>query len=72
MTESTSVRDIGSRTHQVRLNRVDCWRLGPGEVERCRECVYLLRLEGATVRGSTASHVVCVDDGRDLEAPFSW
>lgn len=72
MTESTRLLESGSRRHPVRFDRVDCWRLGPGELERCRECVYLLRLEGATARGPAVSHVVCVDDDRDLEAPFSW
>ena len=72
MTVSTSVLENGSRRHPVRLDRVECWRLGPGELERCRECVYLLRLERATAHGSAVSHVVCVDDDRDLEAPFSW
>ena len=72
MTVSTSIPESGSRRHPVRLDRVDCWRLGPGELERCRECVYLLGLEHATAHGSTASQVVCVDDNRDLEAPFSW
>jgi hypothetical protein len=72
MTESTLVRQSGSRRHPVWLDRVHCWRLGPGELERCRECVYLLRLEGATADGTAVSHVVCVDDDRDLETPFSW
>ncbi len=72
MTESTSVREVGSRRHPVQLDCVDCWRLGPGELERCRECPYLLRLEGATADGSPVSHVVCVGNERDLGAPFSW
>ena len=72
MTESTSIPEIGSRRQSVQFDRVTCWRLGPGELERCRECVYLLRLEGATRPGSTVEHVVCADDGRELEVPFAW
>ena len=72
MTESTSVRENDSRRHPVRFDRVECSRLGPGELARCRECVYLLRLEHAAAHGAAVSHVVCVDDDRDLEAPFSW
>lgn len=72
MTESTSILEIRSRRHPVQFDSVTCWRLGSGELDRCRECVYLLRLEGATGRGATVEHVVCADDGRELEVPFAW
>ena len=64
MMSSASVA-AGTRRQSVSDDRVFCWRLGPGELERCRECVYLLRLEGATEGGSAATHVVCADDDRD-------
>jgi hypothetical protein len=61
MIDSPSLPEARARRQAVVADRVGCWRVGPGSVDRCRECVYLLRLEPATGPGS-ATHVVCSDD----------
>lgn len=72
MMKSTSVRGIGTRRQLVSGDRVTCWRLGPVALDRCRECVYLLRLEGASARDSAAAYVVCADHDREHEVDFAW
>jgi len=37
--------EIRERRVQVDGNRVACWRIGTVDLDRCRECQYLLRLE---------------------------
>jgi hypothetical protein len=63
---------IPAQERRCRLvgNRVDCWRIGPVEVDRCRECVYLLRVE---VAGTPASgEVVCAGPSPEAETVFTW
>lgn len=40
-------------------DRVACPRIGPVDLDGCRECPYLLRLEGADSYGSGAASIVC-------------
>ena len=61
MIDSQFLPDAGVRRQAVVADRVGCWRVGPGALDRCRECVYLLRLEPPSQPGS-AAHVVCSDD----------
>lgn len=71
MTGSTTVREFGTRRQPVSAERVICWRLGPGVLDRCRECVYLLRLEDATAEDSSA-YVVCLDPDAKPGHGFAW
>jgi hypothetical protein len=58
------------RRCRVSGDRVACWRIGSVELERCRECLYLLRLE---VAGEPASGVVvCADPSPEAEGTFPW
>lgn len=54
------VSELRKRRVRVDGNRVACWRIGSVDLDRCRECVYLLSLEiaGAPPFGQ----VVCADD----------
>ena len=64
--------EIRERRVQVDANRVACWRLGSVNLDRCRECLYLLRQE---VAGEPPSgHVVCADSYLEAEAQadFAW
>ncbi len=72
MSRSTSINEVGTRRQPVSVDRVTCWRLGPVVLDRCRECVYLLRLEGATAHDSAATYVVCADDDPAPEVEFAW
>lgn len=72
MTRSTSVPEVGTRRQPVSGDRVTCWRLGPVVLDRCRECVYLLRLEDATAGDSAAAYVVCADHDPEPEVDFAW
>lgn len=72
MTRSISAREVGTRRQPVWGDRVICRRLGPVALDRCRECVYLLRLEDATARDSATAYVVCSDHDPEPEADFAW
>ena len=63
MIDSPSLPEAGTQRQAVVGDRVGCWRVGPGSLERCRECVYLLRLEPAAGPGA-AAYVVCSDDSQ--------
>jgi len=61
-----------SQERRVRVvgDRVACWRLGSVELARCRECLYLVRMEAG---GATAPpHVVCTAAFLDDEIDFVW
>ena len=59
-----------ARRARVIGDRVACWRIGPVDLDRCRECLYLLRLE---VAGTPLSgNVVCADSSPEAEADFAW
>jgi hypothetical protein len=55
--------------YPVLAGRVTCVRLGGAEVERCRECVYLLRMESSA---GTPTHVVCAAQDLEPEFDFAW
>lgn len=58
------------RRCRVLGDRVECWRIGSVDLDRCRECVYLLRLE---VAGTPASgSAVCANSNEDAEIEFAW
>lgn len=62
--------ETGTRRVQVDANRVACWRIGSVDLDRCRECLYLLELD---VAGEPPSgHVVCADSSLDAEVEFTW
>jgi len=52
------------RRQRVLGDRVACRRIGPTDVERCAECVYLLRLG--------RKYIVCVDGEIPDEPGFAW
>lgn len=71
MTPSAAiVSRSGERRIRVVDDRVACWRIGPVDLERCRECVYLQHLEFAT--DPDAMHVVCTGADLDAEVDFAW
>jgi len=70
MTGCTSIPKAGTRRHPVSGDRVICWRLGQATIERCFECVYLVRVEGAIPGVPVAEHVVCTD--LEPEVEFAW
>ena len=72
MTRSTSPQMVDTRRLPVSVDRVTCWRLGSVALDRCRECVYLLRLESATTQDSIAAYVVCAGDHPPPELDFAW
>lgn len=60
----------GERRTRVIGDRLACWRIGPVDLDRCRECLYLLRLE---VAGTPPSgDVVCADADPEAEIAFAW
>jgi hypothetical protein len=62
----------GTQVRRCRVigDRVACWRIGKVDLDRCRDCLYLLRLE---VAGTPASgDVVCADANPEAEIAFAW
>jgi hypothetical protein len=57
------------RQTAVDCDRVQCFRLGQVGLDRCRECVYLQRLE-LDVEGS--GHVICAESSAIGDADFVW
>lgn len=73
MTRAASAAlDQHQRRTRVEGDRVACWRIGSVDLDRCRECVYLLRLVRFGARGSSATDVVCADVGYDAGADLAW
>ncbi len=70
MTGPTPIRKAGTWRHPVSVDHVSCWRLGPVVLDRCRECVYLVRLEGATAGHQAGAYVICADV--EAEVDFAW
>jgi hypothetical protein len=63
-------REGGERRVRVDGNRVECWRLGWIDLERCEECLYLQRFE---VDEATSSvRVVCAASDLDGDSEFAW
>jgi hypothetical protein len=69
MIASTSAQGADEVRYPVLAGRVTCVRLGAVEVERCRECVYLLRMESSA---GTPTHVVCAAQDLEPEFDFAW
>lgn len=59
------VNGAAERHIPVANNLVACERMGTVELDRCRECVYLLRLE--LVGTPPSGHVVCADTHVEAE-----
>ena len=54
----------------IRAGRVACPLLGEVQVDRCRECDHLIRIDSAT--GATVHAVICVDRGKDDGDNLAW
>ena len=54
----------GERRARVIGDRVACRRIGPAEVQRCAECVYLVRLG--------KKFIVCLEEGIPDQPDFAW
>ena len=63
-----------ARQHRTRIkeDRVTCWRLGAADLDRCRECPYLVRLEYRGAPDRRAAYVVCTEASFDAEVDFAW
>lgn len=72
MMKPIPIREIGTRRLPVSVDRVTCWLLGPVMLDRCRECVHLLRLEGASAGDTATFSVVCSDDHAKPGVEFAW
>lgn len=64
-----STRDVNPeepRERRLRVvgERVSCRRIGPTDVRRCAECIYLLRLG--------RRYIVCIDGDIPEEPEFGW
>jgi hypothetical protein len=69
-----SARDVsvfGGRRMPVVGDRVACWRIGSVDLERCRECLYLLRLEQTGSDRARQEFVVCSDAALEAD-DFAW
>lgn len=66
----TTSEEHDSEVHySVVADRVTCDRLGNVAVDRCVECLYLLRLERSAGR---LTNVVCAAEDWEPEFDFSW
>ncbi len=63
-TEATSVSANSERRLRMVGDRVACRRIGPTDVRRCAECLYLLRLG--------RKYVVCIDGEIADQPDFAW
>ena len=63
-TDSNSANAKGERQLRVVGDRVVCRRIGPTDLERCAECLYLLRLG--------RRFVICVNGEIPEEPDFVW
>jgi hypothetical protein len=66
---AAKVIGTGQRRLRVCGDRVECWRIGWVDLDRCRECLYLERLE---IESPASRHVVCADGNRHAEPDFAW
>jgi hypothetical protein len=69
MIGSTSEVHASDVRYPVLADRVTCDRLGNVAVDRCVECLYLLRLERSAGR---LTKVVCAAEDWEPEFGFSW
>jgi hypothetical protein len=65
-----------SRTNERRVRivggRVQCGRIGLVDLDRCRECDYLRRLERSSSVRSGPGYVVCAAATPDPELDLAW
>ena len=59
MTFSTESAPDTELRFPVVAGRVGCLVIGPVDVDRCRECVYLVRVEEADSRRAGVASIVC-------------
>ena len=59
---------------QIRIvdDWVDCPRVGWVDIDRCRECAYLLRLEDAVQVETPKSRVVCSAAAVPIDPESAW
>jgi hypothetical protein len=69
MIGSISIQGADEVRYPVLAGTVMCARLGGVEVERCRECLYLLRIERFAGR---PTRVVCAVREWEPEFDFAW
>lgn len=62
----------GELRTRVVIGRVDCPRVGLVDIDRCRECAYLLRLEDAVQAGRAETHVVCSAASAPIDLESAW
>ena len=62
--------DVGARRSRVDGDGVVCHLVGTVRLDRCRECVYLLKLEIAGT--PPVGQVVCADSYLEAEFDFAW
>ena len=72
MTISADVARRNEHRISVVRYRVACPRVGTVELDRCRECVFLLRLEAIGSDRSCGAHVVCMPTGAASRSEFEW
>ena len=63
-TKVTASSAEADQRHRLVGDRVACRRIGPTDVRRCAECVYLLRLG--------RKYIVCVDGEIPDQPDFAW
>ena len=54
----------------VSRDRVECWLAGSVEIDRCRECDYLVGLEWTG--SGDPPRVICEEPTQDADAAFAW
>ena len=62
--DSKPTKAKAERRQRVVGDQVACRRIGPTDLQRCAECIYLLRLG--------RRYVVCVEGEIPQEPDFSW
>ena len=72
MSNLTTVPEVGARRLPISVDHLVCWRIGPVVLDRCRECFYLVRLEGAGAGDPGPATVVCADRDPALNVDFAW
>ena len=68
--EAAGAPDPDVRQIPIRAGRVACPVLGEVDLDRCRECDHLVRVDSAA--GTTAHAVVCIDLGKDYGDNLAW
>jgi hypothetical protein len=72
MIGAENISESEERRVRVVGDRVACSRIGSVDLDRCRECVYLLRLEEASVHRVADPYVVCANRDWETEFDFAW